>query len=112
VERLLLRVEEAAERTGLSRSKGYELVATGDWPSVKVGRSRRVPLASLMAWINRELERSVRIDSAGSNDSAEANVAGPAITAMTMGGAATGSVNRRARTTTKPDGSVTGDDDD
>ena len=38
----LLRVEEAAEWLGLSRTKAYELVYRGALPSVTIGRSRRV----------------------------------------------------------------------
>jgi excisionase family DNA binding protein len=48
-DRLLLRVEEAAEMCGISRAKAYELVVSGQWPSVQIGRSRRVPLEKLKA---------------------------------------------------------------
>jgi excisionase family DNA binding protein len=51
LERLLLRVSEAATLTGIGRSKAYELVASGEWPSVTIGRSVRVPLAGLRTWI-------------------------------------------------------------
>ena len=44
---LCLRVEEAARLLGISRSKTYELVATGDIPSVEIGGLRRVPRAAL-----------------------------------------------------------------
>jgi excisionase family DNA binding protein len=54
LERLLLRVEEAARMTGLGRSKAYELVATGEWPSVTIGRCVRVPLAGLRDWVVRQ----------------------------------------------------------
>ncbi len=47
----LLRVEEAARRLGLSRSKTYSLVLTGELPSVSIGRSRRVRTADLERWI-------------------------------------------------------------
>ncbi len=49
----LLRVEEAARRLGLSRSKTYSLVLTGELPSVSIGRSRRVRTADLERWIER-----------------------------------------------------------
>ena len=48
----LLRVEEAARRLGLSRSKVYLLVSTGEIPSVTIGRSRRVRSVDLERWIN------------------------------------------------------------
>src|SRR5439155_15325751 len=43
----LLRVEEAAEWLGLSRTKAYKVVYRGMLPSVTIGRSRRVPMAAL-----------------------------------------------------------------
>jgi excisionase family DNA binding protein len=49
----LLRVEEAAEWLGLGRTKAYELVYRGVLPSVTIGRSRRVPVAALYAFVER-----------------------------------------------------------
>ncbi len=49
--RLLVRVTEAAEMCGISRSLAYGLVASGTWPSVRFGRAVRVPLAALNKWI-------------------------------------------------------------
>ena len=60
VERLLLRVPEAAELTGLGKSKAYELVASGEWPSVTIGRSIRVPLAGLRARVEEQERRCGR----------------------------------------------------
>ncbi len=54
MERLLLRVDEAAEVAGISRSKAYELIASGAWPKVIVGKSVRVPLVGLREWVERE----------------------------------------------------------
>lgn len=51
VPRLLLRVDEAATATGISRAKLFELIASGDLPSIKVGRARRIPVDALKAWI-------------------------------------------------------------
>ena len=56
MERLLLRVGEAAELTGIGRSKAYELVASGVWPSVKIGRSVRVPAAELRDWVQKRIQ--------------------------------------------------------
>ena len=52
MERLLLRPTEAAEMIGVGRSKIYELLAAGVVPSVRVGRSIRIPLAALRDWID------------------------------------------------------------
>jgi len=48
-ERLLLTVEEAAQRLGIGRSLFYELLALGDIESVRIGRLRRIPLGALEA---------------------------------------------------------------
>jgi excisionase family DNA binding protein len=40
--RLLLTVEEAAATIGVGRSLMYELIATGDIQTVRVGRLRRI----------------------------------------------------------------------
>jgi excisionase family DNA binding protein len=51
LERLLLRISEAAQLAGISRSMGYELARRGEWPVVAVGRSKRVPLEALRDWV-------------------------------------------------------------
>ena len=43
-DRLLLRVEEAALRLGIGRSKTYDLINAHVIPSVRIGRSLRVPV--------------------------------------------------------------------
>lgn len=50
---LLLRVEEAATRLGIARTKMYELVSSGEVESVRVGRLRRVPVACLDEYVDR-----------------------------------------------------------
>lgn len=50
-QKLLLRVGEAAEILSVARSRAYAMVAAGEIPSVKLGRSVRVPVASLHAYI-------------------------------------------------------------
>ncbi len=49
----LLRMEEVQEITGLGRATCYARVAAGDFPHVRFGRSVRVPLHALEAWIER-----------------------------------------------------------
>ena len=52
MDRLLLRPTEAAELIGVGRSKMYQLLASGELPTVLVGGSVRVPLAKLREWID------------------------------------------------------------
>ena len=49
--RLLLTVPEAAEALAISRSKLYELIATGTVASIRIDGSRRIPLSALEAYI-------------------------------------------------------------
>ena len=54
--KLLYTAEEAAGVLGLGRSKVFELLATGELRSVKIGRARRITLDALQAFVN-ELDR-------------------------------------------------------
>ncbi|MBW3659612.1 MAG: helix-turn-helix domain-containing protein [Actinobacteria bacterium] len=49
----LITVVEAAEMIGLSRSKVYELLADGHLPSIRIGRTRRIDVTDLDAFIER-----------------------------------------------------------
>ena len=66
-EKLTVTVPEAAAMVSVSRSTGYELVARGEWPSITIGRSVRVPVESLKDWVKRRLdaEDSARHHSSG-----------------------------------------------
>jgi excisionase family DNA binding protein len=59
--RLLLTVEEAADRIGICRSNMFKLIRSGDVKSVKVGRLRRVAPAALEDYVRR---LSTPVDSA------------------------------------------------
>jgi excisionase family DNA binding protein len=55
--KLLLTVDEAAQRLGIGRSHAYAYVLSGELESVKIGRSRRVPAAAVEDFIERLRER-------------------------------------------------------
>ena len=56
MEKLLLKPTEVADAIGCGRSKVYELLATGELPSVRIGRrSVRVPAKALQEWLDRQL---------------------------------------------------------
>lgn len=55
MEKLALRPTEVGEALGVGRSKVYELLASGELPSIRVGSSVRVPVDALRAWIARQL---------------------------------------------------------
>jgi excisionase family DNA binding protein len=50
-ERLLLRPIEAAEQLGIGRTKVYELMASGELRSVKIGAARRVSATALADFV-------------------------------------------------------------
>jgi excisionase family DNA binding protein len=50
--RLLLRPEEAARALSISRTRIYELMASGRLRSVKIGRSRRIAVDALAAFVS------------------------------------------------------------
>jgi excisionase family DNA binding protein len=54
IEPLLVRVEEAARILSFSRSLIYQMLDRGELPSVRCGTARRIPLAVLHAWIERQ----------------------------------------------------------
>ena len=56
MERILLRVREACEVTGVSRSMMYSLLASGQIPSVRIGRAVRVPVDELRRWVDAQVE--------------------------------------------------------
>lgn len=51
--RLLLTVPEAAEALAISRSKLYQLLATGAVTSIRIDGSRRIPVSALTDYITR-----------------------------------------------------------
>lgn len=57
-DRLLYRPAEAFRLTGVSRSQGYALIASREWPSIRIGKAIRIPAELLRAWIDRKLKAS------------------------------------------------------
>jgi len=51
----LLKVEQAAARANLGRTKLYELIKADEIQSVKIGRSRRIPVEALDEYVARLL---------------------------------------------------------
>ena len=55
INRLTFRPTEAAEALGYSRSKTYEMIASGEIPSIELGGCRRVPVDILRQLIAKKL---------------------------------------------------------
>jgi excisionase family DNA binding protein len=58
---MLLRPDEAARMLSIGRSKLYELLSTNVLPTVRIGKSVRVPRAALEKWIEEQTGQGVRV---------------------------------------------------
>ena len=56
-EPLAYTVSECAKALRLGRNRVYDLVATGDLPAIRIGRSIRIPAGPLNEWINRNTRK-------------------------------------------------------
>jgi excisionase family DNA binding protein len=53
---LLVTCEEAGRRLHLSRTVVFELLRRNDLESIRIGRSRRIPVQALDAYVQRQRE--------------------------------------------------------
>ncbi len=51
---LLVSVRSAARILAVGRTTVYELIAAGELETIHIGRSRRVPIAALQAFVQRQ----------------------------------------------------------
>jgi excisionase family DNA binding protein len=47
---LLVTIDEAADLLSISRGKLYQLIQTGELPTVRIGRAVRIPFDALEQW--------------------------------------------------------------
>jgi excisionase family DNA binding protein len=62
---ILLRPEEAARMLRVSRTAIYGLLASGDLPSITIGRRRRIPRGALDSYVARQLAAAEDIPASG-----------------------------------------------
>ena len=60
MEKFLLKPTEAADMLGIGRTRIYEMLAEGELPSIRIGRSVRVPVAALNKWIEERQNNQVQ----------------------------------------------------
>jgi excisionase family DNA binding protein len=53
---ILLTVNQVAARLNISRSLVYDLVLSGELPSIKIQKARRIPVTELEAFITKQLQ--------------------------------------------------------
>jgi excisionase family DNA binding protein len=58
MDKALLSIPEAGEALHLGETKVKELVARGELLSVKIGKSRRIPVSAIQAYIERLVSES------------------------------------------------------
>lgn len=58
----LMTIDEACEFARMSRSSIYSLLQRGHLASVKLGKSRRIPKAGLVAFLGRHVMNSTAAD--------------------------------------------------
>lgn len=56
-QKLLLRPKKAFELLDIGRSTGYAMIASGELPSVRIGRAVRVPVDALKQWVERQTNK-------------------------------------------------------
>jgi excisionase family DNA binding protein len=58
-QRLLLRIPEVAETLGIGRTKIYEMIATGELPTIRVGRAVRISVSTLQKWVEEREQQGL-----------------------------------------------------
>jgi len=58
IEKLALRVPEAAEALGVCRAQAYKMVHSGELPCIRVGRRLLIPLDKLKQWLRDRHDES------------------------------------------------------
>lgn len=57
---LLVDSREVARRLAIGRTKTFQMMASGELPTVRIGRCVRVPIAALDSWIDTQLAKNTK----------------------------------------------------
>jgi excisionase family DNA binding protein len=58
-EKLLVSIAEAAAMASIGRSTAYALIARGEWPTVSIGSTRKVPVEALREWVRQRTQATM-----------------------------------------------------
>jgi len=58
MDKLLLKPSEAFKVMSIGRSTGYAMIASGELPSIRIGRAVRIPADGLKDWVKRQTEKN------------------------------------------------------
>jgi len=67
MEPLLVTPAEAVAMTGIGRTRIYQLLESGDLPSIRIGRSVRIPLVKLREWIDHKSRSTQAAETSGNH---------------------------------------------
>ena len=59
-DQLAVSVRAAAKRAGLGRTTIYDVIASGDLPTIKIGRRRLIRIATLDQWLESLEQRPAK----------------------------------------------------
>ena len=59
---LLLAPEEAFRRIGVGRAMGFKLLKSGQLPSIKIGKLRRIPTSLLEEFVQKQIALQVKAE--------------------------------------------------
>jgi excisionase family DNA binding protein len=60
--KLLLSPDETCETLGVKRGTLFKLLASGEIPSIKLGKLRRIPREGLTDWVKRQVDQQARLE--------------------------------------------------
>ena len=60
--KLLLSPDETCEAIGVKRAQLFKMLASKEIPSIKLGKLRRIPVAGLQAWVQRQVEQQAELE--------------------------------------------------
>jgi excisionase family DNA binding protein len=58
-QRLLLRIAEVADTLGIGHTKIYEMIATGELPTIRVGPAVRISVSTLQKWVEEREQQGL-----------------------------------------------------
>lgn len=59
--KLLLSPDETCDMLGVRRSTLFKMLESGEIPSLKVGRLRRIPAQQLYEWVQRQVDQQIEV---------------------------------------------------
>ena len=65
MEKLTMTVEEVGKAMGISRPKAYELASRADFPVIRVGKRKVIPIDAFRRWMEQQTKLPPALAGAG-----------------------------------------------